>query len=58
MRSTSIPGGELLGKNLTTWRESLVELKSNDKGTSAVHLGWGEEEEETTTKNTRWGSID
>ncbi len=46
VRSTSIPGGELSGKNLTTWRESLVELKSDDKGTSAVHLGWGEEEED------------
>ena len=46
LRSTSIPGGELSGKNLTTWRESLVELKRNDKGTSAVYLGWGEEEED------------
>ncbi|MBN3521247.1 hypothetical protein JYB62_14655 [Algoriphagus lutimaris] len=36
-------GGEIVGNNLSVWRESEVKLKYGKKGTRAVFLGWSYE---------------
>jgi hypothetical protein len=47
VKTTTMPGGELSGENLTVWREGAVELLASIQvgpiDTSAVYLGWDAE---------------
>jgi len=36
-------GGQLLGENLSVWRESEVDMEYGEKGSRAVYLGWNYE---------------
>ncbi len=45
--TTTIPGGQISGRNLKTWREKRVSLKQRDKATNAVYLGWETESGKT-----------
>lgn len=44
--TATIAGGRTRGENLNVWREQSVSLKSRDKDTAGVYLGWEVEEEE------------
>ncbi len=40
LSTTTLPGGTLLGEQLTVWREQVVPLRWETLQTSAVYLGW------------------
>lgn len=44
INTTTVVGGQLLGQNLTIWKEKIVPLKWGEKDTSAVYLGWNKNE--------------
>lgn len=50
LRSTTLPGGQLRGENLTIWREQLVPQRWGTLDNRVVYLGWDQEVAEETAR--------
>jgi len=48
LTTTTLPGGSMLGENLSDWRERALEITWGDLDTHAVVLGWNPKESKAT----------